>query len=46
LRDRLLHEIKPEEDSLRFYFLDRAAVDRVEHHGAKKPTDLSGPLFA
>lgn len=45
LRDRLLREIKLEEDSLRFYFLDEKAVQRIEHHGAEKPLDLSEPLI-
>lgn len=45
LRNRLLHEIKPDEDSLRFYFLDEKAVQRIEHHGAAKPIDLSEPLI-
>jgi CRISPR-associated protein Cas2 len=44
LRDRLLREIKAEEDSLRFYFLDEKAVQRIEHHGAGKPLDLTEPL--
>jgi CRISPR-associated protein Cas2 len=45
LRDRLLREIKLEEDSLRFYFLDEKAVQRIEHHGVDKPLDLSEPLI-
>ena len=45
LRDRLLREIKPEEDSLRFYYLDEKAVQRIEHHGIEKPLDLSEPLI-
>ena len=45
LRDRLLREIKPEEDSLRFYFLDAKAVQRIEHHGTAKPLDLNEPLI-
>ena len=44
LRDRLLREIKEDEDSLRFYFLDEKAVLRTEHHGVNKPLDLSEPL--
>ena len=44
LRDRLLREIKAEEDSLRFYFLDEKAVQRTEHHGVDKPVDLTEPL--
>lgn len=45
LRDRLLREIKADEDSLRFYFLDEKAVQRIEHHGVDKPLDLSEPLI-
>ena len=45
LRDRLLSEIKLEEDSLRFYFLDEKAVTRTEHHGVTKPLDLTEPLI-
>ena len=45
LRDRLLGEIKPDEDSLRFYFLDEKAVQRTEHHGVDKPINLSEPLI-
>ena len=45
LRDRLLREIKPEEDSLRFYYLDEKAVQRTEHHGVGRPLDLNEPLI-
>lgn len=45
LRDRLLTEIKVDEDSLRFYFLDETAKARIEHHGVDKPLDLSEPLI-
>jgi len=45
LRDRLLREIKMEQDSLRFYFLDEKAVIRTEHHGVAKPVDLTEPLI-
>jgi len=45
LRARLLAEIKTDEDSLRFYFLDEKAVARTEHHGAAKPIDLTEPLI-
>ena len=44
LRDRLLREIKADQDSLRFYFLDETAVRRTEHHGVGKPLDLGEPL--
>lgn len=42
LRARLLAEIDTGKDSLRFYFLETDV--RVEHHGAKEPRDLDGPL--
>jgi CRISPR-associated protein Cas2 len=45
LRDRLLREIKEEEDSLRFYFLDAATATRTEHHGVAEPVDLTEPLI-
>ena len=44
LRDRLLREIKTNTDSLRFYFLDEKAVQRIEHHGVDKPLDLTEAL--
>lgn len=45
LRERLLGEIRVDEDSLRFYFLDEKAVQRIEHHGVGKPMDLTEPLI-
>lgn len=45
LRGRLLSEYKPDEDSLRFYFLDEAAIQRTQHHGVGKPVDLTEPLI-
>ncbi len=45
LRGRLLTEYRADEDSLRFYFLDEAAVQRTEHYGVGKPVDLSEPLI-
>ena len=44
LKLRLLGEIDPDKDSLRFYFLGSGARKKVEHHGAKPTTDLAGPL--
>lgn len=44
-RDGLLKEFDPKEDSLRFYFLDEASRTKTEHHGVKRPMDLSGPLI-
>lgn len=45
LRERLLSEIKTDEDSLRFYFLDEKTASRTEHHGVAKPVDLTEPLI-
>jgi CRISPR-associated protein Cas2 len=44
LRQHLLAEINPEEDSLRFYFLGSNWRHRIEHAGANKPFDQEGPL--
>ncbi|KAF0189591.1 MAG: cytoplasmic [Desulfobulbaceae bacterium] len=45
LREQLLDEINPEEDSLRFYFLGSNWRHRVEHVGAKSGIDQEGPLI-
>lgn len=45
LRQRLIDEIDPAEDSLRFYFLGANWRKRVEHIGAKKTHDPEGPLI-
>ncbi|HAV64217.1 MAG TPA: CRISPR-associated endonuclease Cas2 [Verrucomicrobiales bacterium] len=45
LRARLLGEISPSEDSLRFYFMDAEAKLKIEHHGDAKPIDLTEPLI-
>ena len=45
LRDRLLTEIKLQEDSLRFYFIDEKAMVKTEHPGIAKPLDLTEPLI-
>ena len=44
LRARLLKEMDPEKDSIRFYFLGKDWKRKVEHHGAKPTVDLEGPL--
>lgn len=44
LKGRLLSEIDPKEDSLRFYFLGANWHNRVEHVGAKPGYDPQGPL--
>jgi len=45
LKNKLIKEINPEEDSLRFYFLGSNWKHRVEHVGAKKSLDQEGPLI-
>lgn len=45
LRQRLMDEIDPELDSLRFYFLGSNWKRRVEHVGAKETVDQEGPLI-
>jgi len=45
LRQRLIDEIMPATDSLRFYFLGSNWKGRIEHIGAKKALDLEGPLI-
>jgi len=45
LKARLLDVYDPATDSLRFYFLGSGDRKKVEHHGAKPATDLSGPLI-
>lgn len=43
-RQKLIDEIKPEFDSLRFYYLGANWKNRVEHVGAKKAYDPEGFL--
>lgn len=45
LRERLIREIDPTLDSLRFYRLGADGHRRVEHIGAKPALDLDGPLL-
>lgn len=45
LRARLIGEIDPELDSLRFYRLGKSGQERIEHVGAKPVLDLEGPLL-
>jgi CRISPR-associated protein Cas2 len=44
VRAKLIEEIEPEKDSLRFYFLGSNWRRRVEHVGAKPALDQEGPL--
>lgn len=45
LKKRLEDIIKPEVDSLRYYYLGANWQRRIEHVGAKPATDLNGPLI-
>ena len=45
LRRRLIDEIDPKVDSLRFYFLGSNWKKRIEQIGAKKSYDPHGPLI-
>ena len=45
LKNRLLNEIDPEKDSMRFYFLGSNWKRRIEHIGAKKSLDQEGSLI-
>lgn len=45
LKARLEGIIRPEHDSLRFYYLGSNWERKVEHVGAKPSVDLNGPLI-
>ncbi len=45
LRQKLIEEIDPDQDSLRFYFLGTNWQRKVEHIGAKPGIDQEGPLI-
>lgn len=45
LKARLEGVIRPEVDSLRYYYLGSNWSRRVEHVGAKPAADLNGPLI-
>ena len=45
LRARLIGEIDPASDSLRFYRLGSDGTRRIEHFGARPVQDLEGPLL-
>jgi len=45
LKQRLIDEIEPAHDSLRFYYLGSNWQRRVEHVGAKPGIDQEGPLI-
>ncbi len=45
LRQKLINEMLPKVDSLRFYFLGANWKRRIEHVGAKPIRDLDEPLI-
>lgn len=45
LKARLEGVIRPEVDSLRYYYLGANWARKVEHVGAKPAVDLNGPLI-
>jgi CRISPR-associated protein Cas2 len=45
VRSKLIAEISPPDDSLRFYFLGDNWPSRVEHVGAKPSYNPQGPLI-
>ena len=45
LKSGLLAIYKPDQDSLRFYYLGSNWQSRVEHHGTKVAIDFHGPLI-
>jgi len=45
LKDRLIREMDPEKDSMRFYFLGSNWKRRVEHVGVQKSLEQEGHLI-
>ena len=45
LKNRLETAIRPEVDSLRYYYLGANWTRKIEHVGAKPAPDLNGPLI-
>jgi len=45
LKQRLIDEIDPGKDSLRFYYLGSNWKRRIEHVGVKKSPEQDGPLI-
>lgn len=46
LKARLLSEIDLSQDSLRVYFIDQSAKDRIEHYGAVAPVNVVDDTLA
>jgi CRISPR-associated protein Cas2 len=45
VKDKLLKQIDPEKDSVRFYLLGNNYKGKVEHFGAKQAFDVTEPLI-
>lgn len=45
VKDKLIHIIKEDEDSIRFYFLGNNYKTKVEHYGNKSGFDMEGVLI-
>jgi CRISPR-associated protein Cas2 len=45
LKSSLLALIKPDDDSLRFYFVSEDDAHKTEHYGVRRPIDPDGPLI-
>lgn len=45
LRSHILSIVDESQDSVRFYPLTLDSRQKIEHHGAKRPRDLAGPLI-
>lgn len=45
LKDRLIHLIDPNEDSLRFYYLGNNWKKRIEHIGVRETYDPEGVII-
>jgi CRISPR-associated protein Cas2 len=45
VKSKLIKSINKDKDSLRFYYLGNNWQRKVEHVGAKKSYDISGPLI-
>lgn len=45
LREKLLEEFNPKEDSLRFYRITEPSEQNIEEYGCFKSIDFEGPLI-
>ena len=45
VKEKLIHIIDNEEDSIRFYYLGNNYKNKVEHYGIKTTVDMEGDLI-